>query len=371
MYLRKRGKKWYYTIEIPTEDGQERQRVERVGGTSYAQAAKAYRQAMKALDEDGELPEKPEVKVMAFLRDWLEKDVRINLGPNTYDSYSGIIKWHIGARFGNYALEALTTAEIQDWINSLKEDGYSRSTVKSIFTVFNDAMRWAVSNRQYIEINPMANVKMPKFDIPRKKPVIFSHQQIQIIFHAFPVGHKYYAPCMIAYCTGLRVGECLALQWSHIDMENRTLSVVSTLYDKKGVPVCKATPKTKSSVRTIPFNETLYKALLRHKAQQAKNHRLYGDDYVESDFVCTREDGRPMNSNDMRYFNMWCKKEFGGGSFHSFRHTHATMMLENNIELDYVSKRLGHSTIATTANIYDTITDKRNREAMKKLDSIL
>ena len=102
-----------------------------------------------------------------------------------------------------------------------------------------------------------------------------------------------------------------------------------------------------------------------------KNHRLYGDDYVESDFVCTREDGRPMNSNDMRYFNMWCKKEFGGGSFHSFRHTHATMMLENNIELDYVSKRLGHATIATTANIYDTITDKRNREAMKKLDSIL
>ena len=53
MYLRKRGKKWYYTIEVPTEDGQGRRRVERVGGTSYAQAAKAYRQAMKALDEDG------------------------------------------------------------------------------------------------------------------------------------------------------------------------------------------------------------------------------------------------------------------------------------------------------------------------------
>lgn len=85
----------------------------------------------------------------------------------------------------------------------------------------------------------------------RKKPVIFSHQQIQIIFHAFPVGHKYYAPCMIAYCTGLRVGECLALQWSHIDMENRTLSVVSTLYDKRVCLSAKATPKTKSSVRTI------------------------------------------------------------------------------------------------------------------------
>ena len=154
-------------------------------------------------------------------------------------------------------------------------------------------------------------------------------------------------------------------------MENRTLTVDSTLYDKKGAPVCKATPKTKSSLRTIPFNETLYKALLRHKSQQAKNRRLYGKDYAENDFVCTRPDGRPMNSNDMRYFNMWCKKVFGGGSFHSFRHTHATMMLENNIELDYVSKRLGHSSIATTANIYDTITDKRNKAAMKKLDAIL
>ena len=111
MYLRKRGKKWYYTIEVPTEDGQGRLREERVGGTSYAQAAKAYRQAMKALDEAA-VSEKPVIKMMDFLLEWLEKDVRINLGPNTYDSYAGIIKWHIGARFGNEALDALTTAEI-------------------------------------------------------------------------------------------------------------------------------------------------------------------------------------------------------------------------------------------------------------------
>ena len=131
MYLRKRGKKWYYTIEVPTEDGQGRLREERVGGTSYAQAAKPIGRPSKALDEAA-VSEKPVIKMMDFLLEWLEKDVRINLGPNTYDSYAGIIKWHIGARFGNEALDALTTAEIQDWINSLKQDGYSRSTVKSI-----------------------------------------------------------------------------------------------------------------------------------------------------------------------------------------------------------------------------------------------
>lgn len=114
--------------------------------------------------------------------------MRINLGPNTYDSYAGIIKWHIGARFGNEALDALTTAEIQDWINSLKQDGYSRSTVKSIFTVFNDAMRWAVSNRQYIETNPMANVKMPKFDVPRKSRSSFRISRYRLFSTPFRWG---------------------------------------------------------------------------------------------------------------------------------------------------------------------------------------
>lgn len=193
MYLRKRGKKWYYTIEYPAADGSGRKRVERVGGTTYAQAAKAYRQAMAALD-DPEHDAEPAMEVMPFFLEWLEKDVEINLGPNTYDAYNGVIKWHIGARFGSYELSELTTAEIQDWLNLLKQKGYSRSTVKTIFTVFNDGMRWAVSNRQYIDSNPMANVKMPKFDIPRKKPFIFSRHQLNHIFQTFPLGHKYYAP---------------------------------------------------------------------------------------------------------------------------------------------------------------------------------
>ena len=120
MYLRKRGKKWYYTIEYPAADGSGRKRVERVGGTTYAQAAKAYRQAMAALD-DPEHDAEPAMEVMPFFLEWLEKDVEINLGPNTYDAYNGVIKWHIGARFGSYELSELTTAEIQDWLNLLKQ----------------------------------------------------------------------------------------------------------------------------------------------------------------------------------------------------------------------------------------------------------
>ena len=81
-------RKWYYTIEYPAADGSGRKRVERVGGTTYAQAAKAYRQAMAALD-DPEHDAEPAMEVMPFFLEWLEKDVEINLGPNTYDAIMG------------------------------------------------------------------------------------------------------------------------------------------------------------------------------------------------------------------------------------------------------------------------------------------
>ena len=65
---------------------------------------------------------------------------------------------------------------------------------------------------------------------------------------------------------------------------------------------------------------------------------------------------------------MWCKEEFGHGSLHSFRHTHATMLLEHGEELELVSKRLGHSNITTTANIYSYILDKSNAKLLSALN---
>ena len=187
MYLRKRGKKWLLYNRISGS----RRFWPQTSRTSRRYDLRPSRQSLSpghgALD-DPEHDAEPAMEVMPFFLEWLEKDVEINLGPNTYDAYNGVIKWHIGARFGSYELSELTTAEIQDWLNLLKQKGYSRSTVKTIFTVFNDGMRWAVSNRQYIDSNPMANVKMPKFDIPRKKPFIFSRHQLNHIFQTFPLG---------------------------------------------------------------------------------------------------------------------------------------------------------------------------------------
>lgn len=91
----------------------------------------------------------------------------------------------------------------------------------------------------------------------------------------------------------------------------------------------------------------------------------------DSSLVCTDSSGTGLTSNSLRYFGIWCKENFGKGSFHGLRHTHATMLIESGMGIDYVSKRLGHASMYTTAKFYDDVTQKREAEAIALMDRIL
>lgn len=368
-YFRKRGKKWYFTMYVTNADGTKKY-VERCGGTTKALCERAYREAMAAIDDTGKYEAPVHIKVAEFMDEWLEKEVEINYKSNTIDAYKSIVKKHIKPEFGKSALYDLTAAMLQDWLNSLKKDK-SKSTVKRIHTVLKNAFRWAVVNREYLKINPMTNVKVPRYDVLPQETPTFTKEQISEIFARFPFEHNFYIPCMLAYHTGMRLGECLALQWSDINLSKSEIYVHSTLYDKTGLPTVSKTPKTSRSVRTIPFDVKLSQILRRWKVLQEKRSLQYGQYYKKTNFVCTREDGRQMTSNDMRYFGKWCKENFGYGSFHVFRHTHATQLIEAGIDIDYVSRRLGHSSIVTTVNFYDKITQQRHDKVKELLEKIL
>ena len=366
-YIRKRGTRYYFTIW--TKSNGNIIRHEYAGGTSRSEAEKAYRKFMIETDRSGKYFEPSEMLFGLFLEEWIEKYVVHYMKPNTIDSYTSTIKNHIIPKFGNFPLSEITTAVLQDWIIELKNT-YSKSTVKTIMSCLRSALRWAVANRNYLSLNPMDNVKLPPYRSSFNKIKIFSNDDITAIFEKFPYGHQIHMPCTLAYYTGMRLGECLALLWDNIDMDNRTIRITGTIYDKNGIPKIMST-KTKSSTRTISFGSKLYNELKNHKVWQEKNRLKYGSKYKLNNFVCTMKNGKPMTSNNIKYFNMWCRDTFGYGSFHSFRHTHASLLLEHGLPLDYVSKRLGHSSIYTTANVYDTITDKREQEAVDKMESFL
>ena len=368
MAFRKRGKIWYYSIELKTPDGK-RHRYERPGGTTKPECKEAYLKALEELNIVGKHRKPTKITVSEFLNEWMDKEVQPNYKDNTIDSYSNIVDHHIVVAFGSWPLRELTTAMIQDWLTGLK-DTYARSTLKSIYAVLHNALGWAVTNRKYLAVNPCIGVRIPRYDAPPKQPHIFTDEEIQAIFKKFPLGHRFHIPLIIAYYTGMRIGEVLALQWKDVDMFSRYISIHTTLYDKKGERKLEATPKTSSSVRRIPFGQSLFQKFKEFQHWQLKNKFRYGQWYSASDFVCTREDGTPMTADDIRYFNQWCKK-YCGGSLHSFRHTHATRLLEHGVGIDYVSKRLGHSTVRTTIDTYEAITQKMDKDAVKKMEEAL
>ena len=366
-YLRKRGDKWYYTVSWTDASGK-RHRSERVGGLTKAACQKAWRKAMESVDKTGMYLAPPEKLFSDCLNEWL-KAIQGNYKQNTLDSYESVVHNHISPDLGDYRLKNLSTATLQTWLDK-KRDSYSKSTVKSFYAVLKNFFRWILLNRKYIQYDPMEHVSIPRYFILPKKAHVFTPEEMQAIFKKFGPSHSFYIPIMLAYCCGMRLGECLALTWDNVDFKHHTIKICSSQYDKKNIPQI-GTPKSIASVRTVTFGKKLNDALKQKQWQQKEACFKAGSYYTESNLVCTDDAGQGLTSNNLRYFGEWCKKTLGDGSFHSLRHTHATMLIESGMGIDYVSKRLGHSSMYTTANIYDDVTQKREKKAIRLMDKIL
>lgn len=369
--VRKKGDSWYYRIDLGKVDGK-RTQIERYGGRRKQDADKALRNALKQLDQTGIYHEPSEMSYSDFLDEWLETCVKPERAEYTYKTYKSNIENHIKPAVGAYQLKQLSPMILQNFINGLKEK-YSKSTIQLIMNIMRSSLSFAVQPYGYIISSPMQYVRLPTFEKEKNKVKIFSDVEMQSILQNFELGHVFYLPIRLSYRTGMRIGECLALRWQNVDLENKVIYVQHTLNDKsKGIRKL-VPPKSKNSIRQLPFDDELLKAIKAYKAWQAANKLKYGAFYVPSDdFVCTQENGTPLISNDMRYFGMYCRKILQSDkSFHSLRHTHATALLENGATLEYVSKRLGHSSLSITADTYIHITERMNTQAIDILSNAL
>lgn len=373
-HIRKRGNKWYYSFELSTVNGN-RKRIERVGGASKKEAEKALRKALYELDTSGIHYDPSEISVSDFLDQWFER-YGINLSYNTKKTYLKNIEKHIKPVLGSYKLKHLQPDMLQDFINAKKIAGYKKSTVAQILAVLSISLSYAVQPLQYIKNDPSQYVKLPKFsavineDINKK---VKTFENIE--FNIFKEGFKdtaFFIPLMIGYFTGARVGECLALEWPRIDLENNIIKIRETLLDtKKGEDRRTGPPKSKTSVRDIPFGSTLHKILKTYKLQQTANKLKYGQFYIKSNIVCTKTNGEPLTHNDMRYLTILCQNRFGlHFNFHMLRHTHATMLLENGADLLDVSQRLGHKNLSTTTDTYAHVRPKMQNKTIGILEQI-
>lgn len=174
----------------------------------------------------------------------------------------------------------------------------------------------------------------------------------------------FYVFFCIAFYTGLRKGEIHALKWSDIDGEY--LSVKRSITQKLKGGDRETPPKNKSSIRTIQIPAPLVTILNAHK-ERYQMLEGFNDDFR----VCGGT--QPLRDSSIENANIKFAKAAGVKKIrvHDFRHSHASVLVNNGINIQEVARRLGHSKIEMTWNTYSHLYPKEEERATSVLNKIM
>lgn len=170
--------------------------------------------------------------------------------------------------------------------------------------------------------------------------------------------------------TGLRRSELLGLKWPDVDLDAGALSVQRSL-DKDGTfnP-----PKRRNSRRTLKLTRASVEALRAHRVRQNEERLRLGSLWEDQDLIFPNQTGKPMNADNLyhRGFKPLLKRAgLSGFTFHSLRHTCATLLLSKNVNPKIVSEMLGHATISQTMDTYSHVMPGMSDVAAEALENAL
>lgn len=373
--VRKKGDRWYYSFEMATIDGK-RNRIERSGGRTKKEALAKLREAIIEYERGGSFIDETNMSVAEYMKYWIENYVMLNNRLHTQQLYKSIVKNHINPKIGKYRLKSIQPGILQNLITSKYNDGYSLKTLQVMKAILTGSFTHAVYPYQFIKENPATYIKLPKDK--RKKSAkdlkIITVENFKKIIECCPPGNKAYIPLQVGFYTGMRLSEILGLTWDNVDLEMQTIKVAYNLEKKEDGTYWLAPPKSSASYRTIQISKYLTQILRDHKVWQNENRLKYGAHYYTSEynFVCTRENGKVLNDHDARHEVRKARKKLGlDFNFHGLRHTHASMLLAEGVNIKMISERLGHGNISITLDTYSHITEKMNNDTLSVLDSMI
>ncbi|MBE3570195.1 MAG: site-specific integrase [Bacillales bacterium] len=366
---------WEYRIRYKDRvTGKYREKSKR-GFKTKKEAQLAAAKAEMEIDQYG-FSEDGKERVDKYFEKWLEVYKKPNVKPITYSVQERNVRLNILPRWGNYKLKEINRAEYQIWINELRGH-YSEGTVRRIHSIMNSALNDAVHEFRILRENPITRITIPKDTEKRKEVKFFTREQLDKFLKAVKTPQKnakyqhsiqYFALFTLMARTGLRIGEALALTWDDINFEKKTLTVNKTLvYPVNSSPYI-STPKSKKSVRTIKLDDIAIQVMKKHKINRNEVCLMYKNyKRPSTNIVFFQHDGRWLRTNVVReYFKEVCKRaDLPILSPHALRHSHAVHLLEAGANIKYVSERLGHASIKTTADTYLHITKKIEDDALE------
>ncbi len=299
-----------------------------------------------------------EIPIFEYMTTWLDR-VSKSIQINTYTSYRTMIYGKIRRYFErrpHLTIGSMRPKDIEDFYDHLFSDGVVANTVIHYHAILRKAFQQAFKD-ELIDANPFDRIDRPKKN--KFQGENYSEDELLALL-SLTKDDLIYPVIMLAGGLGLRRSEALGARWSRIDFESRCILLDTKIveYSENGKKVVKAVEemKNKSSRRTLPLPDPVYMMLLEIKTKQELYRKMFKSSYSREydDFVCVNQLGELIKPSYVSIHFNHLLKEFGLRKirFHDLRHTFASLLINNDIELIKVSNFLGHSDISTTANIY-------------------
>ncbi|WP_160687473.1 site-specific integrase [Clostridium sp. C2-6-12] len=368
---------WKVDIPLGYENGK-RKRVIKQGFKTKKDAEKFATETLAQKNRGYVASTESNVLLKDFINKWFNEYKVNTISTNTITNYRSRIDTHIIPKLGHYRLNKITNIIVQDFYNSLINEGAKASSAKKIIETLNNCLKYAQKNK--LIYNLPTDIERVKIE----KPKVEFWSKDEIDFFLSEIEDTYlYTPVLIELFTGLRIGELCGLRWCDINFKTKYLNVIhQVVYDRNTKELVFTDKlKTPTSYRKMSLPEILIDHLQSIKGEALK-----------TDFVVLSREGSMCNPRNlsMNFTGEISKykdslndkmksqpnKDLGNYralkqiTFHALRHTHATLLIFNGENIKVVSERLGHKSISETLDTYTHVMDDMRDNTAALLDNI-
>lgn len=301
-----------------------------------------------------QLIDKDKPKIVEMFNEFALQSLEVNkhsIKPTTHRIYTSMLDKHIMPYFKHYRLDEIKPSSIKTFQSKLLNSMDARS-VKNVRNLLSKILEDAKMD-EIIDRNPVKLVKPPKF-IKTDEITPFTLEEVMTILENANEFMRTFLN--VAFFTGMRTGEVMALRWEDIDFNKGKIIVRNSITD--GVESNTKTGKT----RIIDMLDPVQNTLKHHYVKSGLRHK----------YIFTSRKGTPYTKSSAIVETYWkpllkrCAMAYR--VLYSTRHTFATIMLKNGEDLLWVSKTLGHANISTTMKYYIKYVEEKGQKRAEFLN---
>ncbi len=290
------------------------------------------------------------------------------LAPTTYTSYQDIMVRYLYPTFGEKELDEITPLDVELFLGGLLEAGLAPGTVKRIYSVFRSSMTKA-SKLGLIRANPTGGDKIDPLPRGRREIEVYTAADVQRILKALQ-GEEIRWRCYgrVALDSGARRGELVGLQWR--DLDGCICHIRRAAYKLPKQPAATKPPKS-GKARSVHLTQETAVLLAQLRREQRKSCLKAGTGWNMHCFVFGTLGVMLHPTTPTKWWRGFLQRnDLPCRPLHALRHTSATLLLSNGVDIKTVSARLGHSSLEVT-QLYLHLIGDADRHAAEVMEGIL